>query len=146
MLTNFQLEDLAKKYHIPLVAICMKDELPKSPRDGNYIINLQSSDGGKNTGTHWTALIIKGKYALFSDPFGEWPSMEIRDFVKKRKGCHLGFIDADIQDIDSDNCGRFCLSFLKYVNSNDLYDSANKYVHLFSKNTKLNDKILMQMF
>jgi hypothetical protein len=57
----------------------MKNELPVKIKDGNYIINLQSSTQGD--GTHWTALIIRNDTALYFDSFGAPPSTEIIDFV-----------------------------------------------------------------
>ena len=47
MLSNFDLERLAEFYHLPLVAVTMKDELPEKVEDGCYIINLQSSTDGR---------------------------------------------------------------------------------------------------
>ena len=56
MLSNFDLERLADFYHLPLVTIEMKDELPSKVKEGCYIINLQSSTAGQ--GTHWLSLFI----------------------------------------------------------------------------------------
>ena len=54
MITNFELERLAKFYRLPLISICMKNELPSTVSDGCYIINMQSSTQGN--GSHWEAL------------------------------------------------------------------------------------------
>jgi len=147
MLTNFDLEDIANEYDLPLQAICMKDNLPKRVRDGNYIINLQSSEGGKNHGTHWTALVVKGKQSLFFDPFGVWPSTDIRDFVRKRKGSHLAFTIREVQDIHSNNCGLFCLGFLimTHRNKNSLWEGANAFLEMFSPDTRKNDRIIKNL-
>ena len=51
MITNFDLEKLARFYKLPLVSICMKNELPPEPKEGCYIVNMQSSSAGN--GTHW---------------------------------------------------------------------------------------------
>ena len=74
MLTNYDLE--------PLRGVYMKDMLPKKLQNGNYIINLESSNGGRNNGTHWTCLIVNNQSTMFYDPYGAPPSIEIRDFVK----------------------------------------------------------------
>ena len=50
MLSNFQLENISKSYGLGVVCVCMKDELPDEPQNGNYIINLQSASQG--SGTH----------------------------------------------------------------------------------------------
>ena len=146
MLTNYDLEDLCEHYRIPLIGIYMKDQLPSRVRNGNYIINLDSSNGGKNKGTHWTALVIHNKDALFFDPFGATPSIEIRQFVKRRKGVHLGFNNWVIQDLISENCGYFCLSFLMNIQPNSLYETANDYINQYEDDTKKNDDILRRQF
>lgn len=151
MLTNFELIDLCKKYHIPLRGVYMKDQLPMHLKNGNYIINLQSSNGGKNHGTHFTALIVEGFNACYFDSFGAPCPLEVRRFVQKRKGIHLGFNNWIIQDLHSQKCGWFCLGFLlnneRSLKSN-LYEKANDYVNIFDDddNTNKNDDILMKLF
>ena len=146
MLTNYDLEELCDHYDIPLNGIYMKDQLPKTPKNGNYIINLESSEGGKNRGTHWTALVISNKNAFFYDSYGAPPALEIRKFVKKRKGIHLGFNNWIIQDIHSENCGYFCLDLLRNISPTHLFESANTYINRFHDDTKKNDGILRQQF
>ena len=151
MLTNFDLERLARFYHLPLVTVCMKDELPKKPRDGAYIINLQSSIQG--SGSHWTGLFIHGYQSAFFDSFGAPPSTEIVDFVKKRKGAHLLYNNFIIQDLKSDRCGWYTLAFLLFMyndlhllNSKVMNKIFNEFVDSFSSNTKANDEILKSFF
>ena len=48
MLTNYDLEELCDVYNVPLRGIYMKDMLPRKIQNGNYIINLESSNGGQN--------------------------------------------------------------------------------------------------
>jgi hypothetical protein len=125
----------------------MKDELPVKIKDGNYIINLQSSTQGN--GTHWTALIIRNDTALYFDSFGAPPSTEIIDFVKKRKNIHLAFNNEIIQDLKSSNCGYYCLALILYVkhhSSIPLTQSAEDFTKLFMDDTKQNDGILQQFF
>jgi hypothetical protein len=59
MLSNFDLEELSEHYDFPLTQVLMKDELKslKHSKNGNYIINLQSSSQGN--GLHWMALAIR---------------------------------------------------------------------------------------
>ena len=146
-LTNFEIEDVAEHYKISLNDCCMKDELTGSPRDGCYIINLESSSQGG--GTHWTSLIIKNQIAVFVDSFGAPPSTEIRDFVKKRRGMHLAFNNEIIQDLHSENCGYFCLYlcyFLRNETNPDLVSAVDAFTRLFREQTTLNDGILRQLF
>jgi len=125
----------------------MKDQLPLKIKDGNYIINLQSSTQGD--GTHWTALIIRNDTALYFDSFGAPPSTEIIDFVKKRKNIHLAFNNEIIQDLKSSNCGYYCLALILYVKhhaSIPLVQSAENFTRLFADDTKKNDGILRHFF
>jgi len=140
MLTNYDLEDLTNHYQIPLLFCGMKDELPDKVIDGNYIINLQSSSQG--TGTHWTALSVKGKNADYFDSYGAPPSIEIIDFLKKRQ-CRIAYNNWIIQDLNSSNCGYFCLAFLLFKNV-AVGKTMNDFVNLFGE--KENDKILCSLF
>jgi hypothetical protein len=148
MLSNFDLENILKTYNVPVVSVCMKDELPNKVVNGNYIINLQSSTAGK--GTHWLGLIIKNKESFFFDSFGAPPSQEIIDFVKKRKGCKLAFNNWIIQSLESENCGYFVSSFLIYMNrhlkNQSLFQIADDYIDGYVDDTKTNDKILKHFF
>ena len=146
MLTNYDLEELCDFYNVPLIGIYMKDMLPKKLQNGNYIINLESSNGGRNSGTHWTCLIVNNKNTMFYDPYGAPPSLEIRDFVKQRKNAHLGFNNWVIQDLKSENCGYFVLSFLIYTSPNNMYIEANDYLNRFVDDTKSNDALLASSF
>ena len=61
MLTNFDLEKIAKNYDVTLIGIYSKNELDKLPiEDGNYIINLDD-----NVGSHWTALNINKNKGIY---------------------------------------------------------------------------------
>jgi len=149
MLSNFDLERLAEFYHLPLVAITMKDELPAKVEDGCYIINLQSSTSGN--GTHWLALFIHKNIAYFFDSYGAPPSVEIMKFVKKRKGCHMYYNNFIIQDLKSQNCGWYALAFLLWcysyiLCSNDMKHMFNDFVKAFVDDTTKNDKILKDFF
>ena len=149
MLSNFDLERLANFYHLPLVAVEMKDELPSKVKDGCYIINLQSSTAGQ--GTHWLSLFIYKNNAYFFDSFGAPPSIEIIKFVKKRKGCHLYYNNFIIQDLKSENCGFYALAFLLWCYSYVLFSKDMKhmfddFVDAFSDDTTKNDKILKDFF
>ena len=152
MLTNYDLEELCDVYNVPLRGIYMKDMLPKKIQNGNYIINLESSNGGQNNGTHWTCLVVCNRDAMFYDPYGAPPSMEIRSFVQQRKNTHLGFNNWVVQDLKSENCGYFVLSFLVHAGAlhnnppAGLYVRANNYINQFVDDTIRNDEILRASF
>ena len=92
----------------------MKDELGNKLKNGNYVINLLSLFQGD--GTHWTALKVQSKKAIFFDFFGVFPSEEIKNFVLLRKGLTLGFNHKDIQDMKLENCGYFVHHFYYFYN------------------------------
>ena len=148
MLSNIDLFQLAEYYQLPIIDITMKNELKGKPKDGAYIINLQSSTAGN--GTHWTMAMVNKKEACYFDSFGVLPSEEVEDFIKKRKGIHLYYNHFDIQDLKSDLCGWFCLACIIFINKNmkneDIYNAFNRFINGFSCNTKKNDSILKSFF
>ena len=148
MINNFELEKLAKFYKLPLISICMKNELPSTVIDGCYIINLESSTQGN--GSHWVALFIYKDNSYYFDSFGAVSPNEIMEFVKKRKGCHMYFNNWIIQDSKSESCGWYSLGFLLYMWENrtrqNFKEVYNEYVNNFVDDTKHNDSILKSFF
>ena len=148
MITNFNLEKLAKFYKLPLVCISMKDELPPKPKEGCYIVNMQSSSAG--SGTHWVAFFFFKNICYYFDSFGASPPLEIINFIKKEKGSHLLFNNFIIQDLKSSQCGYFALAFLLYMYANrqksNLKEVFNEFVNNFADDTNKNDEILKSFF
>jgi hypothetical protein len=148
MITNFNLEKLAKFYKLPLVCISMKDELPPKPKEGCYIINMQSSTAG--SGTHWVAFFFFKNICYYFDSFGASPPLEIINFIKKEKGSHLLFNNFILQDLKSSQCGYFALAFLLYMYANrqksNLKEVFNEFVNNFADDTTKNDDILKSFF
>jgi hypothetical protein len=94
MLTNFDLEKIAKNYDVKLIGIYSKNELDNLQiENGNYIINLDD-----DIGSHWTALNINKNKGIYFDSFGCVPPENVIDFVKQRKHIKLGFNNSIIQD------------------------------------------------
>ncbi len=147
MLSNFDIEKICKFYRLPVVSICMKNELPMKVIDGCYIINMQSSYQG--TGTHWVALYVYKNNSFYFDSFGAIFPNEIMTFVKKRKGCHLYYSNWIIQDLKSENCGWYVIAFLIYMHQNrqkNLKDVFNDFTNNFHDDTTKNDEILKSFF
>ena len=148
MINNFDLEKIAKFYKLPLVSICMKDELPTKPKEGCYIVNMQSSTSGQ--GTHWISFFFFKNICYYFDSFGASPPLEVINFIKKKKGSHLFFNNFIIQDLKSSNCGYFALAFLLYMYANreksNLKDVYNEFVNNFADDTTKNDGILKSLF
>ena len=147
MLSNFELEDMAQKSNLDLIGIFSKDQLPKERVAGSYIINLQNSTDGD--GSHWVCCkIFANKKACYMDSFGMPMPQEVNSFLMPFKPVAIN--NREIQDLKSEKCGYFCLAFIHYFNDfdpfkNDVYDAFSKFLDHFSNDTKLNDKIVMEI-
>ena len=144
MLTNFNLWNRFRfKYSI--LRCFYERRIAEKRTNGNYIINLQSSNEGW---THWTAWIIREKNSFYFDSFGAPPCVEIIRYCKKN-GTHLYFNNWIIQDLKSSLCGFYCLSLLLFVFENkqrekSLNETYNEFINLFQDNTERNGKILKE--
>jgi hypothetical protein len=130
-----------------LTAVVMKDELKDiKPKNGNYIINLESSSQG--SGTHWIALFIQDKNCFYFDSFGIICPTEVTNFCKRISNSKLGYNDLQIQDIAAETCGWFAIGLLIHLDrtKKDIYTSAADYIGHFSYNSKNNNKILQEYF
>ena len=144
-ISNFDLVKLAKSHNVKLELkdIIMADELLniKLKRNMNLIINLENSTG---QGTHWVCLIIKGKNAFYFDSFGAKPDTYVTRYCRLNE-LRLGYNNYIIQDLNSTQCGIFCIALLKYLRTNkskNIFDSSNEFIDIFNNNTKDNDKLL----
>jgi hypothetical protein len=124
MLNNFEIKEIANQ----------------------YIINLQSSTQGN--GSHWIALCIEDKDIFYFDSFGIICPSEVTNFCKRIPKSSLAYNDLQIQHIDAQTCGWYCVSFLLHLNRSkkDIYKSASEFIGRFSYDTIDNNKILKQYF
>jgi hypothetical protein len=165
MLTDIQVEDLAKKMNIPLAGCYFKDLLPpKLEFNKVYIINLQDSeteDGEQNEGTHWTLAYIrktpKGQIQpIYFDPYGCQPPEIVKKIIDKQCICKCPYNDKDIQSLMNNACGFYCLALAHYICSsryrtNDLYTDVGAFLDMFddlnkSIDWKKNEYILKMFF
>ena len=156
-LTNLDLERAAQKYHIPLISVFSKNEIPTRIVKGGYIINLENSmdsAGNRLGGSHWVALWIDKAvpkhpmgYSCYFDPFGIPPPVEIQKLLNK-------FIPYDvnrteIQSITSGICGYYCIYFLWYMSRNPKISPPARFknfINLFNdKNPRKNGGILKEL-
>jgi hypothetical protein len=132
-----------------LSAVVMKDELTNLPvKNGNYIINLQwSSQGG---GTHWSALCIEDKDIFYFDSFGIICPSEVTTFCKRIPNSSLAYNDLQIQHMETQTCGWYCISFLLHLKNRtkkkDIYKSASEFISKFLYDTIINNTILKKIF
>lgn len=139
-MTNVDLENMADRLGLPIVGVFSKDELindDKAPRQiGSYYVNMQ--DSTKGNGTHWIFIkIFKSGHGLYFDSFGFPSPKAVESFLKPFKP--YAYNNREIQDYDSDNCGRFCLCTDALVKE---YDDYDKFLEIWSNSTKENDKIV----
>ena len=148
MLSNFDLDDIAENYGYSLNSVLMKNELKTiSPKDGFYIVNLESSTQGD--GTHWMSMVLRGKQCFYLDPFGILPPSEIIDFCRRIPKSHLAYSEMEIQNISADTCGWFASGLLIYLHDNpnkDIYLAAGEYMRQYSYDTTENNAILKSYF
>lgn len=145
MLSNVQVEDLAKRMGIRLEAVCFKSELKdmKLKHNVGYIINLENEfdeDGERNEGSHYTCFQYN-KYpkkdcrdeVVYFDSYGVAPPQEVLEFCGVKE---MPYNMVDIQSLMADCCGWFCLSFLYYINvfqgrTMNLYTDCEHFTSLF---------------
>ena len=147
MLTDLQIEDLAKRMDIPLERVCFKNELceQKLKYNRSYIINMENSEdeyGKSNEGTHWTCFQVNkypdGKIeGIYFDSFGQDEPQAVEKFVGRK----LPYNTKDIQSLMNSACGWYCLAFLHYINAYEhrakhLYSDVESFLDLFEDLSK----------
>ena len=141
--SNFDLEELAQKYKLPLVGVYSKDELPKQIQVGSYYVNLQDSTDGN--GSHWVLVkIFDRKNALYFDSFGQPLPLQVLDFLKHYKP--VPYSNRHIQNIDSSRCGLYVVACDRYMNKvmrKNMVEQFDDFLNLFTADTKKNDNILV---
>jgi hypothetical protein len=163
MLTNTQIESLAKRMKIPLEGVFFKSQLKelKMKPNRSYIINLEDEfdeEGNRNEGSHYTCFQYN-KYpkgsdqSVYLDSYGVAPPQEVLDFCGVKK---MPYNVIDIQSLMNSACGWYCLAFLHFINAwegrtKDLYYDCTHFTSLFedlnkSTDWKKNEVILKQFF
>lgn len=140
MTSNIELIDICNQNGIKLTNVIMSNELKdiKKKKELYLIINLQDIN---KIGSHWVSLIKRNNQYLYFDSFGVIPDV----YILKYKGKHkVGYSNYIIQDMQSVECGIFCIAFLHYIQNNKgkIYDVYNDFINLFEHQTNKNDIIL----
>ncbi len=165
MLTDHQIDELAKKMNVPFAGCYFKDMLPnKLTVNKVYVINLQDSetdDGNENSGTHWTMAYIretpkKQLQPIFFDPYGCPPSENVKKIIEKQCNMKCPYTTKDIQSLMNNACGFYCLAMAHFITaskyrSNDLYTDVDGFMDMFddlnhSIDWKKNEYILKMFF
>ena len=126
--------------------IFLNDELPtRKPATGFYVFNLDHLHRNTPSGTHWVAAYCGPYDAIYLDTFGEPPTVGVERFLKSRYGGYR-YNGKQIQDLHSNMCGHFCLSFGAAMQNNSLEVGLVRaffnWIKQFSPDTKKNDRIL----
>ena len=111
MISNFELDKASKIMGLKnYKGTFSKDELPNPMRPGKYIINMQDSkspSGKSLPGTHWFYADVGANRTTVIDAFGAVPPLEILE----RAPCPIDWNTKQVEDLNSDLCGFFCLYF-----------------------------------
>lgn len=152
LLSDRDLTFIATRFKLPLHNVLQKDRFRQipNPQLGAYIVNLESSTAGR--GTHWTALVITERFAVYFDSFGlPIPTAILRFIYRAPTKLKIIYSTDQIQVPDSIFCGWYCLYYIYFMtvlhkNVVDKRYLLNKHNQIYSlENKHLNDKILQKL-
>ena len=123
-ISNFKINEILKddKNYIGTFS---KDNVPILKNNQSTIVNLADSN---KTGTHWIAMKFINNKLFYFDSYG---IPFIPDIIKKQYNKIITNIYR-IQSIDSNECGKFCIMFIKSNIQNE--SDYIKFLLQFNKN------------
>ena len=162
MLSNFDIDRIARKLKLPIKGVFSKDELQNVKREiGSYYINMENANEGG--GSHWVFAKIydddsrneeddaKDTHkvgALYFDPFGLDMPREVERFLSPFKP--IPYNNRQIQSIRTTQCGWYCIACdysLEYRQYTDTYlEDFEKFIALWSSKPEENLKLLKSLF
>ena len=103
-----------------------KDNVPILKNNQSTIINLQDSD---KKGSHWVSYCKRNDKIFYFDLYG---IAFVNNFIKNQYPNHKFISNIyRIQSIDSNQCGRFCILFVKFNVKNE--NDNNNFLLQFEK-------------
>ena len=123
-ISNFKINEILKNDK-NYIGTFSKDNVPILENNQSSIVNL--ADSNKN-GTHWIAMKFINNKLFYFDSYG---IPFIPDIIKKQYNKIITNIYR-IQSIDSNECGRFCIMFIKSNIQNE--SDYIKFLLQFHKN------------
>jgi hypothetical protein len=110
--SNVDLLRIGHRLGLRNLQVLSKDRLPRQPRPGLYIINMENEYDDRVG--HWVCCaVLRGqRLSYYADPFGVVPPVEILQFPRLFRR-PIAMSAVDIQALTSDKCGYFCLYILK---------------------------------
>ena len=120
-LSNFDLEDAARKLKIPYFRVFLLHTLPRKPNKKECgIVNFDKSDG---PGTHWVAWYKNGRTKIYFDSYGVQPPLEVIRYLRRP----IHYNTDQLQTAGEVFCGHLCLYVLKELSAGHQFqDILNK--------------------
>ena len=111
ILSNLQINSILSKYQIFKGAF-PADFVPLRERDVDQAFILNIDEIGL-PGSHWTALVIQKGACTFFDPLGlECLNLQLLNQLKAQGFSIYKYSNNQLQEIESNNCGYFCIAFI----------------------------------
>ena len=125
-MSNLTIDEILK-HNENYIGTYSKDNVPISKNNESTIINLQNSD--KN-GSHWVS------YKKINNKIFYFDSYAITYIIKNQYPNHKSICSIyRMQSIDSNQCGRFCILFIKSnIKNENNYNNYNNFLLKFEKN------------
>ena len=122
-ISNLKIDEILKNDK-NYIGTYSKDNVPLLKNNQSTIINLQNSD---KSGSHWVSFKKIGNKIFYFDSYAV---SFIPDIIKKQYPKHKFICNIyRIQSMDSNQCGRFCILFVKsnIKNENDYNNFLLKF-------------------
>ena len=128
-MSNFELEDTAKRLKIPSFrGVFLLDTLPKKPNKKECgIVNFDKSGG---PGTHWVSWYKNGKTKIYFDTYGVRPPLEVVEYL----GSLIHYNTDQVQPVGQVFCGHLCLYVLKELSMGYEFQKVLNKLFLYIKN------------
>ena len=132
-MSNLKIDEILK-HDKNYIGTYSKDNCPVLKNNQSTIINLQDSD---KSGSHWVSYKKIGNKIYYFDSYAV---SFIPDIIKKQYSKHKFICNIyRIQSIDSNQCGKFCILFVKSNIKNE--NDYNDFLLKFEKNNFLKNDI-----
>jgi hypothetical protein len=113
----------------------VSSQLPNLKKSKTMCIILNLDAKGERGGTHWTALYVKDNIVKYFDSFGCKPPLIVR---KSFPDHNIHYNSYQLQQLDSNNCGLYCLMFLHAMSSNIKYEDFINHFEEKDNDSRIN--------
>ena len=132
-ISNLKIDDILKN-NVNYIGTYSKDNIPVLKNNQSTIVNLDDSLG---KGTHWISYKKINDKIFYFDSYGV---ANIPDIIKNQYPNHKFICNIyRIQSMDSNQCGRYCILFVKADIRNE--NDYNNFLLQFKKNNFLKNDI-----